>query len=51
MIKNGNSYLPLPWPSTICQPEKKHKGSANRKRESDWTAVQGMTVNNAYPQK
>ena len=26
----GSPYLPLPLPATIGQPEKQHKGSANR---------------------
>ena len=31
--QNGSPYLPLPLQATIGQPEKQHKGSANRKRE------------------
>ena len=38
-IENGSPYLPVPLPATICQPEKQHKGSANRKRESGLTAA------------
>ena len=38
------SYLP----ATIGQPEKTHKGSANRKRELMRTAAQGVPANNAY---
>ena len=29
----GSPYLPVPLLATIGQPEKQHKGSANRKRE------------------
>ena len=34
--------------ATIGQPEKQHKGSANRKRELMWTAAQGVPANNVY---
>ena len=33
-ILYGSPYLPVPLLATIGQPEKQHKGSANRKRES-----------------
>ena len=48
MFQNGSPYLPLPLSAPIGKPEKQHKGSANRKRESGWTAARGAAVNNAY---
>ena len=43
-IKHESHYLPLPLSGTIGQPEKQHKGSANRKRKSGWTGKEGVLV-------